>query len=322
MGHLKKGKCSSLIDVKHRSDNKTAGSNSRAATAQEEETTKPVTAAAGESTAFHVQNKQQQQHYLYTCSLPSRLLGMVTQREGLLGWESAASRFCMACLSFLSFFTSASTAFSAHFSSSSPCFQFRSFFTAGLERDISELNVEEDILDGGCLPGKINMRLQNGNNSSLAASDNSNSHIEKTKPRIRVVIVKFLPFFQRSLVCFLFSQSRASECVLRVESLSSTSFFAPSPHSSFLSESCAQVQQDFPKERFSNLSRALQSAAAAPCPPPKARKEERRKSMRSFLFKLSRRRRRRRERGEKELSLLRCQNVWPGPVPAPPHLSV
>lgn len=36
---------------------------------------------------------------------------------------------------FFSFFTRLSTAFSAHFSSSSPCFQPRSFLTAGLVKE-------------------------------------------------------------------------------------------------------------------------------------------------------------------------------------------
>ena len=44
-------------------------------------------------------------------------------------------------LFFLSFFTRASTAFSAHFSSSSPCFQPRSFLTAGDVKENKELRL-------------------------------------------------------------------------------------------------------------------------------------------------------------------------------------
>ena len=66
-----------------------------------------------------------------TCSRPSKLLGMVTQFSWLPGnfnWRSKVSKafFC-----FFNFFTNASTAFSAHLSSSSPCFQFKSFLTCG-----------------------------------------------------------------------------------------------------------------------------------------------------------------------------------------------
>ena len=47
---------------------------------------------------------------------------MVTHLVGLPGLESAVSKDSIAPLVFFSFFTIASTAFSAHFSSSSPCF--------------------------------------------------------------------------------------------------------------------------------------------------------------------------------------------------------
>lgn len=45
----------------------------------------------------------------------------------------------MAPFFFFNFFTRESTAFSAHFSSSSPCFQPSSLFTAGLVKEKREL---------------------------------------------------------------------------------------------------------------------------------------------------------------------------------------
>jgi hypothetical protein len=45
----------------------------------------------------------------------------------------------MAPFFFFNFFTKESTAFSAHFSSSSPCFQPSSLFTAGLVKEKREL---------------------------------------------------------------------------------------------------------------------------------------------------------------------------------------
>ena len=55
-----------------------------------------------------------------TWSRPSRLLGIVTHFESCPGQLRARSRSSIAPFCFFSFFTSASTAFSAHFSSSSP----------------------------------------------------------------------------------------------------------------------------------------------------------------------------------------------------------
>ena len=48
---------------------------------------------------------------------------------------------CRITFDFLSFFTRASTAFSAHFSSSSPCFHPRSFLTAGEVNEKRELRL-------------------------------------------------------------------------------------------------------------------------------------------------------------------------------------
>lgn len=77
-----------------------------------------------------------------TCNLPSKLLGIVTHLLGVPGQERALSSSSMAPFFFLSFFTRASTALSAHFSSSSPCFQPSSFFTAGLVKEKRLLRVE------------------------------------------------------------------------------------------------------------------------------------------------------------------------------------
>ena len=66
---------------------------------------------------------------------------MVTHLLGWPGQDSAASRVSSAPLFFLSFLTRASTAFSAHFSSSSPCFQPSSFLTAGEVKENRELRL-------------------------------------------------------------------------------------------------------------------------------------------------------------------------------------
>lgn len=70
-----------------------------------------------------------------TWSRPSKERGIVTQ---LLGWPGQLSAFSSSSIApffFFSFFTNASTAFSAHFSSSSPCFHPNSLFTAGLVKE-------------------------------------------------------------------------------------------------------------------------------------------------------------------------------------------
>lgn len=59
----------------------------------------------------------------------------MTHSDGWPGLARAFSNDSMAPRFFFSFFTRLSTAFSAHFSSSSPCFQPRSFFTAGLVKE-------------------------------------------------------------------------------------------------------------------------------------------------------------------------------------------
>jgi len=71
---------------------------------------------------------------------------MVTHFEGWPGQESARSSSSMAPLRFFSFFTRLSTAFSAHFSSSSPCFQPSSFLTAGDVKENSEPSVDMALL--------------------------------------------------------------------------------------------------------------------------------------------------------------------------------
>lgn len=81
-----------------------------------------------------------------TCNRPSRLLGMVTHLLGCPGQLRAFSSSSMAPLVFFSFLTSASTAFSAHFSSSSPCFHPNSFFTAGLVNE-NRLFIDEMVDD-------------------------------------------------------------------------------------------------------------------------------------------------------------------------------
>lgn len=83
---------------------------------------------------------------MHTCNRPSRLLGMVTHLLGCPGQLSAFSNSSMAPLVFFSFLTSASTAFSAHFSSSSPCFQPNSFLTAGLVNE-NRLFIDEMVDD-------------------------------------------------------------------------------------------------------------------------------------------------------------------------------
>lgn len=84
-----------------------------------------------------------------TCSRPSRDLGMVTHLLGWPGQLSALSSSSMAPFFFFSFFTKESTAFSAHFSSSSPCFQPSSLLTAGLVKEKRELM---GVL--GCIGGR------------------------------------------------------------------------------------------------------------------------------------------------------------------------
>lgn len=71
---------------------------------------------------------------------------MVTHLLGCPGQLSAFSNSSMAPLDFFNFLTSASTAFSAHFSSSSPCFQPNSFLTAGLVNE-NRLFIDEIVDD-------------------------------------------------------------------------------------------------------------------------------------------------------------------------------
>ena len=88
-------------------------------------------------------------NWLLACSRPSRDRAIVTHllgRPGLLRAFSSSSR---APFFFFNFLTSESTAFSAHFSSSSPCFQPRRRLTAGLvnENRLLRLLIDEDIAD-------------------------------------------------------------------------------------------------------------------------------------------------------------------------------
>lgn len=76
-----------------------------------------------------------------TCSRPSKDRGMVTHFDGWPGQLSALSSSSTAPFFFFSFLTSESTAFSAHFSSSSPCFHPSNFLTAGDVKLKSELRV-------------------------------------------------------------------------------------------------------------------------------------------------------------------------------------
>ena len=64
---------------------------------------------------------------------------MVTHLVTCPGLLRAVSSASIAPLVFFSFLTRASTAFSAHFSSSSPCFQPSRRFTAGEVKEKSEL---------------------------------------------------------------------------------------------------------------------------------------------------------------------------------------
>merc|ERR1719275_21159 len=66
---------------------------------------------------------------------------MVTHLLGWPGQLRACSSVSKAPLFFFNFFTRASTAFSAHFSSSSPCFHPRSFLTAGEVNEKRELRL-------------------------------------------------------------------------------------------------------------------------------------------------------------------------------------
>ena len=85
-----------------------------------------------------------------TCNRPSRLLGIVTHFVTVPGLLRACSSASRAPLVFFSFLTRASTAFSAHFSSSSPCFHPRSRLTAGevkLNREL-RLDILSDCISG------------------------------------------------------------------------------------------------------------------------------------------------------------------------------
>lgn len=83
-----------------------------------------------------------------TCSRPSKDLGIVTHSLGSPGLLKAFSSDSRAPFFFFSFFTRESTAFSAHFSSSSPCFQPSNLLTAGevKEKRLFRLDIEVDIL--------------------------------------------------------------------------------------------------------------------------------------------------------------------------------
>jgi hypothetical protein len=61
---------------------------------------------------------------------------------GVPGQDKARSKSSIAPFLFFSFFTRLSTAFSAHFSSSSPCFHPSNFFTAGLVNEKRLFRVE------------------------------------------------------------------------------------------------------------------------------------------------------------------------------------
>ena len=75
-----------------------------------------------------------------TWSLPSKLLAIVTHFAGWLGLDSAFSNSSIAPFFFFNFFTRDSIAFSAHFSSSSPCFHPKRRLTAG------EANANKDAM--------------------------------------------------------------------------------------------------------------------------------------------------------------------------------
>ena len=82
-----------------------------------------------------------------TCRRPSKDLGRVTHLLATPGLLNAFSKSSKAPFFFLSFFTKLSTAFSAHFSSSSPCFHPSNLLTAGLvkENKLFKLLIGEDI---------------------------------------------------------------------------------------------------------------------------------------------------------------------------------
>lgn len=82
-----------------------------------------------------------------TCNRPSSERGIVTHLLGCPGQLKAFSSSSKAPFFFFSFLTKESTAFSAHFSSSSPCFQPRSLLTAGLvnENKLFKLDMGELI---------------------------------------------------------------------------------------------------------------------------------------------------------------------------------
>lgn len=69
---------------------------------------------------------------IFTCNRPSKDLGIVIHFEFSLWDDRARSKSSITPFLFFNFFTKLSIAFSAHLSSSSPCFQPSSFFTAGL----------------------------------------------------------------------------------------------------------------------------------------------------------------------------------------------
>lgn len=71
-----------------------------------------------------------------------------THSLGCPGLLRAFSRSSMAPFFFFSFLTRASTAFSAHFSSSSPCFHPSRRFTAGLVKE-NRLDIEVMVLLSG-----------------------------------------------------------------------------------------------------------------------------------------------------------------------------
>lgn len=85
-----------------------------------------------ETHLISISEKQTEENAIFTCNRPSKDLGIVIQFEFSLCDESARSKSSITPFRFFNFFTKLSTAFSAHLSSSSPCFHPNSFFTAGL----------------------------------------------------------------------------------------------------------------------------------------------------------------------------------------------
>lgn len=84
--------------------------------------------------------------FVLTCNRPSNDRGIVTHFDGCPGHDRALSNSSMAPLRFFNFFTKLSTAFSAHFSSSSPCFQPSNFLTAGLVKENRLLRLDIVLL--------------------------------------------------------------------------------------------------------------------------------------------------------------------------------